>query len=322
MRAFLGRVWEGGDTAPYDGGVVLVSEGTVVAVGRGLPVPDGADVLRAAWVGPAIVDAHVHLAFGTYDAMRATGVVAVRDLGAPPADAARWRGPNVAVAGPLLTAPGGYPSRSWGAGGFARFVASPDDARAAVRALDVDVVKVALEPSGGPVPGLDVVRAIVSAAHDRGLAVTAHALTEDMVLRALDAGVDELAHTPVSPLGAATVDRIAASGVPVVSTIQTLGRGAARNAKALHANGVRLLYGTDLGNGGTFPGVDQRELDRLADAGLGRLGALRAATEWSAGAHGLRGHSGRLVVGERARVVALDRDPVARGWGTPLAVVG
>jgi imidazolonepropionase-like amidohydrolase len=322
VRAYTGRVWPGGDAEPFDDGVVLVDGGRVVGVGAAIAVPDSAEVVRGAWVGPPVVDAHVHLAFGTYDAMRATGVVAVRDLGAPPADAARWRSPYVAVAGPLLTAPGGYPSRSWGAKGFARFVATPDDARAAVRSLDADVVKVALEPSGGPVPDLDVVRAVVAAAHDRGLRVTAHALTEEMVLRALDGGVDELCHTPVEPLSPAALDRVAASGVPVVSTIQTLGAGAARNAKALHANGVRLLYGTDLGNGGTFPGVDQRELDRLAEAGLGRLGALRSATEWSAAAYGLNGFTGRIAVGEPARLVVLDRDPVAAGWGTPLAVVG
>jgi imidazolonepropionase-like amidohydrolase len=287
-------------------------------------------VLRGAWVGPGFVDAHVHLAFGSPAAMLAGGVVAVRDLGAPMADARRWRDragpPVVAVAGPLLTGPGGYPSTSWGAGGFAAFVDSPERARAVVAGLvadGVDLVKVALEPSGGAVPSVDEVRAVVAAAHAHGLAVTAHALTEAMVLRALDGGVDELCHTPVEPLSARAVERIAASGVPVVSTIQTLGRGAARNAKALHENGVRLVYGTDLGNGGTRPGFDERELDRLAETGLGRLGALRAATEGAAGAFGFTGLGGTLAVGERASAVLLDADPLAGpgSWGRVVATV-
>lgn len=317
-------LWPGGAAPVLADGAVVVVDGRVVAVGpaASLALPDR--VVEGGWVGPAIVDAHVHLAFGSFAEMRATGVVAVRDLGAPPSSAREWRSAQVAVAGPLLTAPGGYPSRSWGAGGFAAFVDSPGEALRAVAALDVDVVKVALEPAGGqPVPSPEVVRAVVEAAHARGLAVTAHALTEPMVLRALDAGVDELCHTPVEPLSAATVSRVAASGVAVVSTIETLGDGAARNAAALHAAGVPLRYGTDLGNAGTFPSVDQRELDRLADAGLGRLGALRAATEGAAAVPGLAGRwSGRLDVGGPARAVVLDRDPVAYGWGTPVAVVG
>lgn len=279
-------------------------------VGDG-PPPDGVRAVDGAWAGPGVTDAHVHLAFGSMDDMLRGGVVAVRDLGAPPHLAREWRAPNVAVAGPLLTAPGGYPSRSWGADGFARFVEDPAAAAAAVRDLDVDVVKVALEPAGGqPVPDPETVRAIVDAAHARGLAVTAHALTRAMVERALDAGVDELCHTPVEPLGPEICDRIARAGVPVVSTIETLGEEAAANARRLHDAGVRLVYGTDLGNAGTRTGVDPRELRRLADAGLGPRGAFDAATR-------------PVVTGEVAYVVLLDADPVEdpEAWRRPVAVV-
>ena len=328
--ALRGAVWPGGDATPMPDGVLVVDgAGVVAALGRAddVPLPDGLPVLDGAWVGPGVVDAHVHLAFGGPDEALANGVIAVRDLGAPPERARRWRettAPVVAVAGPLLTAPGGYPSRSWGADGFAAFVASPAEAAAVVRdvATYADVVKVALEPAGGaPVPGLDVVRAAVAAAHDAGLAVTAHALSEPMVLLALDAGVDELCHTPVEPLSVTTVERVADARVPVVSTIETLGDAAAANAALLHAADVPLRYGTDLGNAGTRPGVDQRELDRLAAAGLGRAGALRAATEGSAAAYGFRGLTGRLERGAPARVVVLAHDPVVHGWTAPLAVV-
>lgn len=325
--AYRGTVWPGGAAAPFAGVVAVGDDGTVGYAGPddgraafGLTVDGG-------WIGPALVDAHVHLAFGTFEEMRDGGVVAVRDLGAPPDRAQAWRGADVAVAGPLLTAPGGYPSRSWGADGFGRFVATPDEARAAVRALapDVDLVKVALEPAGGqPVPGLDVVRAITDEAHAHGLAVTAHALSEPMVLRALDGGVDELCHTPAEPLSERAVERVAAAGVPVVSTIETLGGAAPANAAALHAAGVRLVYGTDLGNAGTRPGADARELRRLADAGLGWWGALRAATEGAAAAFGLAGrHTGRIEEGEQARLVLLDADPVADpgAWERPFTVI-
>ena len=333
-----GTVWAGGDAEPFDGAVIVDSTGRIGYLGPDIdadvPVLGG----PGCWIGPGIVDAHVHLAFGAVDACLPAGLVGVRDLGAPAAMARSWRtggaGIVVAVAGPILTAPGGYPSRSWGADGFAAFVPSPDEARRVVHGLcaddGVDVVKIALEPGpdGWPVPAPDVVRAVVEAAHDAGRAVVAHALSTDMVRRALDGGVDELAHTPTEPLPADVVERIAGAGVAVVSTLQTFfyggdGAGAAANAAALHAAGGQLRYGTDLGNAGTVPGVDPRELDRLADAGLGRLGALLAATEASARAPGIRGRTGLLTVGEPAALVLLSADPIAepQAWRAPLAVL-
>ncbi|HVF19036.1 MAG TPA: amidohydrolase family protein [Mycobacteriales bacterium] len=328
--ALSGTIWTGGDAEPRADSVVLVdASGWVDRVGPAASVdlpPDVTTVGGAgAWVGPGVVDAHVHLAFGSPDEAVRHGVVGVRDLGAPPDLARRLRsesaasGPVVRVAGPLITAPGGYPSRSWGSAGFARFVDSPQVARAAVRELardGVDLVKVALEPAGGqPVPSLDEIRAVVGAAHDAGLRVTAHALSAAMVRRALDAGVDELCHTPIELLDSADVERIAGSGVTVVSTLQTFCAGgdcrdARANASALVAAGVPLVYGTDLGNAGTRPGVDPGELRLLADSGLGTLGALRAATEDSARLVG-GGLTGRIVEGEPATLVVLPGDPLA-----------
>lgn len=340
--ALFGRVWCGSSGSTYDDGVVLVGPGgEVAAVGPAGQVQVPAEFRRLGgsghWVGPGIVDAHVHLAFGGPDEELRGGLVGVRDLGAPLERALRWRtgpgagAPYVSVAGPLLTAPGGYPSNGWGADGFAAFMASPAEAAAAVRRLaqaGVDVIKLALEPSGRqPVPQRDVATAVVQAAHEAGLPAVAHALTAPMVQRALDAGVDELVHTPTQPLPPELVERVAASSVAVVSTIETLSSGGdpgpMRNARLMVAAGVRLVYGTDLGNAGTSPGVDPRELRRLAGAGLGPVGALMAATEGAATAAGMAGPTGRLAVGERAAVVVLAGDPLAdpERWRQPVAVV-
>ncbi|HEY3633052.1 MAG TPA: amidohydrolase family protein [Jatrophihabitantaceae bacterium] len=326
-----GQVWPGGAAEPFDGVVVVDGSGVVDYAGPDRDVPELPEL--SGWIGPGVVDAHVHLAFGSLDAARAAGVIGVRDLGAPLAAATQWRRPDVAIAGPIVTAPGGYPSQSWGADGFAAFASSADEARSVVAQLcdaGVDVVKVALEPgsAGWPVPSPEVVRAVVEAAHDAGRAVVAHALRVPMVRRALDAGVDELAHTPTEVLPEDVIERIATAGVAVVSTLQTFfcdgdGAGAAANAEALHEAGVVLRYGTDLGNTGTVPGVDPRELDRLADAGLGRLGALRAATEASARAPGIRHRTGRITAGEPAALVVLSADPIAEpeAWRAPVAVL-
>jgi imidazolonepropionase-like amidohydrolase len=345
--ALRGTVWPGGAAQPYDGVVLVGPDGIIDLIGPPgrVPIPVGVRVIGAAhnWVGPGIVDAHVHLAFGPAEQALRGGVVGVRDLGSPRRDALRRRtghrrppphSPYVGVAGPILTATGGYPSRSWGADGFASFLTTPAQARLAVRGLagdGVDVVKVAVDrghDGAWPVPPTAVLRAVVEAAHGAGLKVVAHALTAEAVGRVLDAGVDELAHTPVEPLPEALVDRVAAAGVTVVSTLQTFfstgtGRDAAANAAALHRAGVRLVYGTDLGNAGTRTGVDPRELDRLADAGLGRLGALRAATEGAAAVAGMRLRTGLLEQGQPAAAVLLNGDPLVEPgvWRVPRAVV-
>lgn len=334
-----GRVvtgWGPGDEE-HEAGEVVVRAGRVQRVGpRGTedPSSSGLPVLEGVVV-PALVDAHVHLAFGGVPEMLAGGVAAVRDLGAPLADALRWRArpPSsgdvvVAVAGPLLTAPGGYPTRGWGAGGFGLEVEGPRSAADAVARLvaaGVDVVKLALEPAAGPVPSPATTRAVVDAAHAAGLAVTCHALTPAMVLRALDAGVDELCHVPTAPLPPSVVARLAASGTPVVSTLLTHARTAApANAAALVAEGVPLVYGTDLGNAGTVPGADVGELELLAAAGLGLRGALLAATQGAASVPGLRGVApARLRPGDRVAALVLDDHPVARpaALARPRAVV-
>lgn len=348
--AFAGTVWVGGAAEPAPGTVVVDGTGRIVDIllGQRPTLPRDLLVLGgdSHWVVPGVVDAHVHLGFdpaqgsGRVSGLE-TGLVGVRDLGAPLRWAGQWQTgrrlppaghPFVAVSGPILTAVDGYPSKSWGAAGYAEFLNSPAQARSVVQRLaaeGVDLIKVALERGevGWPVLPSDVLQAVTRAAHAAGLPVVAHALTGDLVLRALDARVDELVHTPTERLSAEVIDRIAASGVSVTSTLQTFfsvgsGRTAAENAADLVAAGVVLRYGTDLGNAGTRPGVDPRELDRLADTGLGRLGALRAATEHSAAAAGMRTRTGLLRVGLPAALVLLPFSPLAEPgvWRTPSAV--
>jgi imidazolonepropionase-like amidohydrolase len=341
-----GEVWPGGDEPGWsDGVVVLDSQGVVAAMGPATEValPDDLPTRGGpgCWIGPGITDAHVHLAFGPPEDALAAGVVAVRDLGAPLGQAIGWRTrseegpppsrPWVTAAGPLITAPGGYPSSSWGADGFALFVSDPAGGSRAVDALldaGVDVVKVALEPAGGaPVLDLATVQSVVDRAHARGRRATAHALTVAMVELALDAGVDELCHTPTERLPESVVERLAAGEVPVVSTLATLCRTGDRdvilgNATRLVSAGVSMVYGTDLGNAGTRPGVDPDELALLAATGLGNQGALRAATTGAAALIGVIGYAGAIRVGHRLTGVVLPADPLvdATCWRRPLAV--
>jgi len=105
--------------------------------------PAGAKIVDASGLVllPAFIDAHVHLSVaGKVPDVAAAelrgGVAAVLDLGEPertlPLEAPPLR---VRFAGPLFTAPRGYPTQSWGANGYGLELATPDEARAAVQRL-------------------------------------------------------------------------------------------------------------------------------------------------------------------------------------------
>jgi imidazolonepropionase-like amidohydrolase len=265
---------------------------------------------------PAFIDAHVHLAVAgearqiARDQVRG-GVAAVLDLGTPetalPIDLRPLR---VRFAGPLFTAPGGYPTQSWGRDGFGLELAGAKEAREAVRRLaakEVRFIKLAFDPRF-PMLDTEVARAAADEAHKLGLRVAAHALEEDSVRRALEAGADVLAHTPRDPLPADLLDRM--HGKWVISTLHAFAVAPARLA-ALREAGARVAYGTDLGNEDTRPGIDARELALLAQAGVD---PVQAATRDSAELLGLK-ELGRLSVGSLASLLAvraLDPESLAR----------
>ena len=94
-----------------------------------LPVVD----LGGRTIVPAFVDSHVHLTYAPAGPTLADhGIAAAVDLGAPLDRLPPSDGPKVLVAGPLLTAPGGYPTQSWGRDGYGLEVADAKEGAAAV----------------------------------------------------------------------------------------------------------------------------------------------------------------------------------------------
>lgn len=229
---------------------------------------------------PGVVDHHVHL--GLIDGARfaASPVVEVHDLGWIPEVARGWRrsphtGGSIRIAGPILTAPGGYPLGHWWApDAMVRQLADPDDARVAVAegvAHGHDLVKVALHAGQGRFDDVTLA-ALVEAAHAAGQQVGVHAEGPGQPERALEVGADLLVHVPwtealAEPLIGAMVERTA-----WISTLAVHGgrarRNAARNARAFLTAGGRIRYGTDLGNGPTPPGLSLPEVAALADLGM------------------------------------------------------
>jgi imidazolonepropionase-like amidohydrolase len=299
---------------------VVVDGGRIVAADIDAEIPGDATLLDLTGLTllPGFIDAHVHVQFADAAAVLAGGVTTVRDLGSPPDARAEERDSalRLLVAGRILTPVGGYPSTSWGADGTAREVDGEADARDAVAEQLADgasVIKVALEEGDGlPLFRLAVLDAVVTAAHDAGVAVTAHVGSPRALDLALDHGVDELAHLPLYDVAPADARRAAQAGLALVPTLAIRGRdpGAAAAVAAFTEAGGRIVYGTDLGNGGTSPGIMRGEVEALLDAGLSPADVLAAATSDAADYLGLP-DTGRVEAGQRADLVAVAGDPLS-----------
>jgi hypothetical protein len=231
---------------------------------------------------PGLRDHHVHLGLVDVDAVGDAVLSAVDDLGWELDQALDWRhcgpgGLRVRVAGPFLTAPGGYPyGRSWAPEAAVVALDSADAAGAVVAGLidaGVDMIKVVLH-TGMPLLGDRQLGAAVDTAHRLGRPVVAHTEGEGQAERALAAGVDVLAHTPWTERLTDDLVAALARGTTMISSLaihagdQEVYTVAVDNLTRFHAAGGRIRYGTDLGNGSKPPGLDPAELTGLVDAGL------------------------------------------------------
>ena len=302
---------------------LLIDAGRVQAVGVSDTAADKIVDVSGRYVVPGFIDSHVHLAYDPVgEELLASGIVAVLDLAAPLAALSASHGAlRVLNSGPMITAPLGYPTTSWGQAGYGLSVASPATGAAAVETLfaaGARVIKVPLTAA----PTLDdaTVKAVVAAAHAHQLKVFSHALEESNAARAAADGVDVLAHTPTEPLSDATLD--AWKTRTVISTLSAFGGGAAavKNLHDLRERGARVLYGTDLGNT-RDTNIQAAELELLAAAGMDGASIVRAGTSVPAEFLGLS-DLGSLEVGKRASFLVLSTDPSrdAQALSTPIAV--
>lgn len=267
--------------------------------GEPAPPPPEEEILFGGFVMPGVVDRHVHIAMSDPGAVLAGGVTAVRDLGWPPdaifslveaSESPSFHGPLIRAAGPILTCHGGYPTRAgWAPEDTGLEVGDAEEAARAARWLldrGAAVLKVALNSEAGPTLSDEGLVAICGVAHDAGTTVTAHVQGLGQAARAIGAGVDEFAHCPWSealPLG---LLRAAASRMRIVSTLDIHSYGedtpalrtATENLSRFVAEGGRVAYGTDLGNGPIPPGLHAREAAHLARAGMGTEAVLEALT--------------------------------------------
>ncbi len=258
------------------------------------------DVVVDGFLMPGVVDRHVHIALADPRQVVGNGVTAVRDLGWVPeitlpmvrdSESPSFDGPLIRAVGPIITCPGGYPTRAaWAPEGTGLEVLGAEDAAAAVNAVldrtGLPVVKVALNTDAGPTLSDQELLAICDAAHARDAIVTVHAQGPGQAERAVGAGIDEFAHCPWSERLPDDLLRAMARRTRIVSTldIHSFGRETPELRTALDnlgrfaAAGGRVAYGTDLGNGSIPPGIHVGEALLLHEAGLEPAAVLEALT--------------------------------------------
>ncbi len=290
--------------------IFVDAQGVLSFVERGAVV-EAREIEAKGWtVLPGFVDSHVHLAY--YDVRSSLplgGVFAALDLAAPLRFLSEPAVPDLEIgwSGPMLTAPGGYPTLGWGRDGYGLELAGVEAARGrATELLDAGARVLKVPFAGDPTLSDEETGAIVEVAHERGRLVVTHAVSDAAAARARRLGCDVLAHTPTEPLASTTID--AWSGGAVLSTLVAFGDSVAarENLKSLRDGGARVLYGTDLGNHRTL-GLSLPELEALRAAGLSTTEVIESATTAPSSFFGFE--AGRFAPGKRARFVAVRGDP-------------
>jgi imidazolonepropionase-like amidohydrolase len=245
---------------PLDDATVLVHDGRIAAVGRGVSLPEGVTPLACdgcvvmagfwnahvhftepKWNGAATLDAAT-LERQLRDMLTHSGFTSVVDTGSDPRvtfalrgriEAGEVAGPHIRTAGPPLYPEHALPYYLDDLPAALRAMlpqpATPDEARAMVaRNLEsgADITKLftgsIVKPGQVQPMRTDIATAAVAESHRRGALVFSHATNLAGVRVALDSGVDVLAHAPevVAGIDPALVREMARKHVVIVPTLK------------------------------------------------------------------------------------------------------
>jgi imidazolonepropionase-like amidohydrolase len=333
-----GTLIDGTGAEPVRDAALVIRAGRIAAVGTRTTITIPADAtvfdVQGGTILPGFINAHVHNAFkaSNLETWANAGVTTVRDegilLGGNPAPLLAWRDKTVKQpqyarlisAGAMITVPGGYGNA---------FVSSPEEARQMVfRFVDsgAELIKASEEDGYAgrhdlPKLSMEELAAIVAAAHERGVPVSAHVTAVKYLQMVLDAGVDDAAHMVCDWLPADLIQRMVATDIYVVPTLTVLEAYGClfRSSQNLHdfaAAGGKVALGndyTDIPQNGFDHfelGMPMHEIERMAQAGLTPLQILVAATKNAAHVCNLDKELGTLEVGKLADVLVLNGDPL------------
>jgi len=329
-----GTLIDGTGADPISDAVVLIAGEKILAAGSRASIKIPGNVrtidLEGAAILPGFINAHVHLAFekANLQAWAYGGVTTVRDEGASTGQinqlkafrAALGHDPQYArlvSAGTMLAVSGGYGNL---------FVSSPEEARRAVLQeadLGVDAVKVALEDGYAGTHGLpkltpEELKAIVSAAHGRGLPVSGHITQGAYLQELLDAGADDIAHVPYDSIPSTSLEQMIRRDAYLIPTFTVLRNYGApmitcvANLKQFIRLGGKAALGNDYGGGpGEFElGIPMYEIEMMSGAGMSPMQIIVAATRNAAHVLRLDDEIGTLEPGKVADILIVNGNPV------------
>jgi imidazolonepropionase-like amidohydrolase len=323
-----GTLIDGTGADPLPDAVLVIHGERILAVGprAEVTIPPEARVveLEGATMLPGFINTHVHNAYvkHTLRTWAQAGVTTVRDLGAPaggPHFSIRDRltenplHARVIAAGPLVTVPGGYPIA--GNDFPSLTVTSPEDARQKISQLideGADVIKITLTIDFAPSLSPEEAAAIVETAHERGIPVTVHATHLVDLQRALDAGVDDVAHIVVDHVPDEVIQRMVQTGVSWSPTLDALdGQGSDNLRRFVEAGGIVALSNDAGYLQGLEIGMPMREIELMRAAGMTPMQIVVAATRDAAHVCRRADRLGTLETGKLADVLVVDGDPLA-----------
>jgi imidazolonepropionase-like amidohydrolase len=276
---------------------------------------------------PGFINTHVHNAFRESNLRKwaSEGVTTVRDVGAAESPSVAFAirdsmhsNPycaRVVAAGPLVTVPGGYPIVP---NNFpALVVNSAEDARMKIRQLldqGAELIKITLDSSyGSPTLSSEEVNAIVETAHERGRPVTSHMARLIFLQWALNAGVDDTAHSIVDSIPDEWIDRMIRGKMSLVPTLMAQRKTGAslQNLRRFVAAGGRVALGNDGGYiAGMEIGMPITEIEAMQEAGMTPMQIIVAATKNAAEVCRLEHVIGSLEFGKEADILVVKRNPL------------
>jgi imidazolonepropionase-like amidohydrolase len=329
-----GQLIDGTGAPPVAAAVLVFSHGRIQAVGPRdkVDMPSGAVTIdvNGGTILPGIVNAHVHQAHLTANlrAWAQAGVTTVRDMSGSQesfiaakqalqdVDSAR-----LVPASGIMTPPGGYGSV---------FVHSVRDAKqTVVKQLEsgAKLIKIAIEDRlqgrKWNLLSSEVGAAIVATAHARGALVSAHVSRTAHVERALEIGVDDLAHMIVDPLSEPLAKKVVNKGLYWVPTLELWHcvsqlhqlpwiEQAQENLRRFVGVGGKVALGTDFsGYRCNFDhGMPTTEIKLMSEAGMTPHQIIMAATANAAHVCNLDNEVGTLEVGKSADTLVVRGDPL------------
>jgi len=242
------------------------------------------------------------------------------------------RGPRLFILGPVLTAPGAPQATTMcGDDPWCRnhIVVEVDDEQQAREAVDqiaeagADGIKIVYDSDwDNPRFGPGFVRAVVdrATAHDLPVMMETHKPAD--VGDALGAGVSRFVHTPRERMPDALTERVAASSVPVATTLSSSGpfwgwpesptfESRKANVSALVASGAPVAFGTGNAGDRSVSAALAAEMDALQQARLTPEQVLAALTADAADYLGWSEDLGTIEIGKRADLLIVKGDPLA-----------